>query len=62
VEAKFDRKVPMVKSQRVQEKDWKMVEEIYRDVLEYVKVLEKVEIKEGLKIAMTICSRINKFI
>ena len=61
VKSKYNSKVPTDIS-KINENDQKFINEIYKDFLEYVKAMEKVEIKEGLKISMQISSKINKFI
>ena len=54
--------MPIVELDKLSENDWKFVSSIYKEFLCYVNVLEKVEIKEGLKIAMLISGMINKYI
>ncbi len=46
----------------INDNDWKFIEEVYEEFLVYVGVLERVEIKEGLKIAMSISGMVNKYI
>ena len=52
----------MINMEQISENDWKFVDEVYKEFLLYVKALERVEIKDGLKIAMSISGMINKYI
>ena len=62
VQSKYSSKIPSLPNGIKNETDKKIIAEIYADFVEYVSVMEKVEIKEGLRLSMQISSKINKYI